>query len=276
VGNFQLGRSSYSYVSVHPNGHDIVVVAGGAGYIVRPDERKLVATFAGGVMGIWPVAALNLLVFNDSGVAFAALGSEGWRWMTRRVSWDGFEGIEVAEKTIYGRGWNAVSQCWQPFSIEIATGIVRGGGYSEAAQQRIARSRELTLRGSAPLPLIAKRIAELAIGLFAIVLVLLTVYLIVDGVRIGELTWAKTRDNWGLAYPVLFLTAVVLVVGVRLVFPSLAPQGRLLTRTGIIACVGVYLAVALVMFLKTGLLPTFLVVVVAVALGRTAISKWFS
>lgn len=275
VANFQRGLSSYSNVAVHPNGHDLVVIAGGLGYIVRPDDRTLVATFGGGVMGVWPAPAFNFLVFNDSGVAFSALGSEGWCWKTRRISWDGFEGIEIAEKTIYGRAWNAVLKYWQPFSIEIATGIVRGGAYYEAGQQRIARARELTLSGGAPHPL-ARRIAEAVTGLFAIALVLLTVYLIVDGARTGELTWALARDNWGLTYALLFLTGVVLVLGVRLVFPSLAPRGRLLTRSGMIAFFGLYLAMSLVVFFNTGAVPIFAVILVAAAIGGIAIRKWFS
>ena len=127
------------------------------------------------------------------------MGSEGWCWRTRRISWDGFEGIEIAEKTIYGRAWNAVMRYWQPFSIEVATGIVRGGAYFEAGQQRIARARELTLSGGAPLHPFAGRIAEAVTGLFAIALGLLTVYLMVDGARTGELTWGHgygTTGDW--------------------------------------------------------------------------------
>ena len=146
----------------------------------------------------------------------------------------------------------------------------------EADQQRIAVARELTFRGGAPLDPLVRRIAEGVIGLFAIALVLLTIYLIVDGARTGELTWSTVRDNWGLAYAALFLTGVVLVLGVRLVFPSLAPRGRLLTRSGIIAFFGLYLATFLVVFFNTGAVPIFPVAVVAAAIGGIAIRKWFS
>ena len=87
---------------------------------------------------------------------------------------------------------------------------------------------------------------------------------------------ARVRDNWGLAYAILFLTGVVLVLGVRLVFPSLAPRRRLLTRSAIIAFFGLYLATSLVVFVDTGAVPIFPVVVVAVAIGGITIRKWFS
>jgi hypothetical protein len=251
------------------------VIAGGLGYIVRPDDRTLVATFGGGIVGVLPAPAFELLVFNDSGRAFQALGVEGWRWKTRRISWDGFKGIEIAEKTVYGLAWNEVLKYWQPFRLDIATGAVWGGAYYERSQQRIARVREMAIRGVALHPAI-RRIAEAVIGLLAITLVALTLFLIVDGVRTRELTWSRVRDAWGAAYAVLFVTGVVLVLGVRLVFPSLAPGRRLLTRSGIVAFFGIYLATGVVVFLTTGAFPIPLALVFGGAIGGIAIKWWFS
>jgi hypothetical protein len=276
VANFQCGLTAYSNVVAHPNGQDLVIIAGGVGYVVRPQERKMIANFGGGVLGLWSIPVFNFLLFNDSGVAFSALGSEGWCWKTRRISWDGFEAIEIAEKTIYGRAWNAVVRCWEPFRIEIATGLVSGGAYNEAGQQRIARGKELILQGGAPLHPLIKRFIEGTIGIFAIALGALSVYLIVDGARTGELTWGRIRDYWGLAYFLLALIGIVVVVGVRLVFPSLAPQQRLLSPSAITAFFVVYLTTALVMFFKTGVVPLGPVMLVVGAIGGFAIHKWFS
>jgi hypothetical protein len=276
VANFQCGLTAYSNVVAHPNGQDLVIIAGGVGYVVRPQGRKLIATFGGGVLGLWSIPGFNFLVFNDGGVAFSALGTEGWCWKTRRISWDGFEAIEIAEKTIYGRAWNAVLQCWEPFRIEIATGLVQGGAYNEAGQQRIARGRELILSGGAPVHPLVKRIIEAGIGIFAIALGLFSIYLIVDSARMGELTWARVRDYWGLAYFVLALIGVVLVLGVRLVFPSLAPQQRLLSRPAMIAFFTVYLITGLFVFFDTGVVPIGLIMFLVGAIGGMATYKWFS
>jgi hypothetical protein len=251
------------------------VIAGGIGYIARPSDRTLVETFGGGVMGVWPAPSFNFLIFNDSDVAFRALGAEGWCWTTRRISWGGFKGIEVAEKTIYGLAWNAVLKYWQPFRIEIATGHARGGAYWEGGQQLIARARESAVRGISLHPL-ARRIAESVIGFFAIALGLLTVYLTVESARTGELTWAKVRDNWGLAYAGLFVTTLVMLLGVRLVFPSLAPRQRLLGRSGILAFFGIYLVLGLVVYVDTGVVPVFPLLLLGCAIGGVAITRWFS
>jgi hypothetical protein len=275
IGNFQLGLTGYSTAVTHPNGQDLVVIAGGLGYIVRPHDRSLAVTFGGGVMGVWPASSANLLIFNDSGIAFRALGPDGWRWGTRRVSWDGIEGIEIAEKTIYGRGWNAVLQQWQPFSIEMATGALRGGAYVESNQQRIAIGRELTLRGGAPMSPLTKRVIESALGILALAIGFLTIYLVIESARTGELTWSKALDNWGVTYAGVFITAVVLVLGLRLIFPSLAPGRQLLTRSGIIAFFAVYFSLALIVFVRNGVIPTAAVVMVGAAVGGFAVRWWF-
>jgi len=106
--------------------------------------------------------------------------------------------------------------------------------------------------------------------------VLLTVYLTVDSVRTGELTWPKVRDSWGLAYAGLFLTAVVLVLGGRLIFPKLAPQGRLLTRSGIIVFFVFWLGNMVTVIYRTGRIPPVAIVVIVAAIGGIAIRKWFS
>jgi hypothetical protein len=106
--------------------------------------------------------------------------------------------------------------------------------------------------------------------------VFLTVYLTVDSVRSGELTWPKLRDNWGLAYAGLFLTAVVLILGARLIFPRLAPQGRLLTRSGIIVFFVLWLGNMVTVIYRTGSIPPIAIVVVVAAIGGIAIRKWFS
>jgi len=275
-GYFQTGTVQNSAATMHPNGRDVVVIAGGLCYVVSPNDGALLSVFGGEIKGVWQMPKLNLLIFNGGDVAFAALGVEGWTWRTRRISWNGFEGIEIAEKTIYGRGWNAVARCWQPFSIEAATGVVHGGAYDEAQQQRIALAREMSLRVRPPLPRFVTRLAEIALGALAISLVLLSIYLIVDSVHRGELTWAKVRANWALTYLGLAITSVTLLFGIRLLVPSLAPRRRLISRKGIIAFFGIYVAMMLIMYFNAGVLPVAFLTGIALGIGRIATNKWFS
>lgn len=134
VGNFQRGIGSYSGAVTHPNAHDVIVVAGGEGYVVDPQTAALKATFGGGICGLW-MADSRLVILDDSGIRFSALAEHGWRWHTQRVSWDGFDNVTLDRERLLGQAWNAIDQCWQPFSIDLATGTVEGGAYIEFGDQ---------------------------------------------------------------------------------------------------------------------------------------------
>jgi hypothetical protein len=56
IGNFQPAVGTFSGVVAHPDGHHVVVVAGGQGYVIEPTTRHLVAHFGGGISGLWTVA----------------------------------------------------------------------------------------------------------------------------------------------------------------------------------------------------------------------------
>ena len=257
IGNFQHGLASYSGVEIHPNGQDLIVIAGGKGYVVRPTDRALIETFGGGVSGMWRVSSGTVLIFDDYGISFSALDASGWRWKTRRISWDGFDVLTVGDRRIDGRAWNAVQQQWQPFAVDVVTGAVSGAAYDEMAQQAIAVGIELNLRRFlAPrVHPVVGRISQVLGGIAAIALGLLTFYEILDGVRTGEFTRTSSAEKWGAVYVVLFLAVVVLVLGARLIFPSLRPDGRLLTRSGMFAFFGLYLAMLLIVVWRTGTIP---------------------
>jgi hypothetical protein len=132
VGNFQRAIGSYSGAVAHPNARDVIVVAGGEGYVVDPATAELKATFGGGIEGLW-VTESQLVILNDGGIRFSALGESDWRWHTQRLSWDGFERVTIDGPRILGQAWDAIDQCWLPFSIDLATGASQGGAYVEAA-----------------------------------------------------------------------------------------------------------------------------------------------
>ena len=117
VGNFQCAIGVASGVFAHPDGHHVVVIAGGEGYIVDPATRELTATFGGGINEVWPMTVMGALVFDDSGVAFSALGARGWQWRTKRISWDGFDALVLTGKQLGGQAWDAIAQRWLPFRL---------------------------------------------------------------------------------------------------------------------------------------------------------------
>jgi hypothetical protein len=115
IGNFQPGLTSFRGVYRHPNDHHLLVVSGGQGYLVDPETRALFQVLEGAIASVHVCAKQQLLILDHQGIAFEAIGRTGRAWHTRRLSWDGFRGVDIGETEIVGEGWNAIDQQWQPF-----------------------------------------------------------------------------------------------------------------------------------------------------------------
>lgn len=131
VGNFQRGFSQGSdYVIDHPDGHQVIVIAGGAGYIVDPDSQRQTHSFGAGINFAQQVPSLNLVVIGD-GIRLAAFCAGGVGWDSDRISWDGMRGIAITGSVLRGEAWSPISDAWHPFEVDLLTGKSRGAVYPE-------------------------------------------------------------------------------------------------------------------------------------------------
>jgi len=128
-GNFREGHAGIDDVRKHPNGRNVLITSRGALWSVDPDTR-VGELLANGVLNIWSLDGPNRLVFDDSGVLLFCLGSSGVLWRTQRFSWDGIESVRIDGETLTGEAW-APGGSWMPFSVNLDTGAVQGGSYSE-------------------------------------------------------------------------------------------------------------------------------------------------
>ena len=112
-----------------PAADDLLAVAGGYGYRIDTRDpagceflplRPITAVLAA------PDAGL-LLLAGFHGVL--ALGAEGVRWQTARLSWEGVTLRAVNGGVLHGDGWDLFADREVPFSIDLRTGTHEGGGY---------------------------------------------------------------------------------------------------------------------------------------------------
>jgi len=127
VGNFQPGFGGMSDVSEHPDGVNLVVIAGGQGYVIDPDRRCCVATFGAGISVKFAVPELNATVFGN-GLWFEAIGPAGHMWRSERISYDGMKDLVVDGLTLTGDSWRYDDQ-WVPFALNLANGEFTGGSW---------------------------------------------------------------------------------------------------------------------------------------------------
>jgi hypothetical protein len=134
VGNFQRGLTRFDAILDHPNETDVVVVAGGLGYVIRPETKQAVESFSGMINAVLKVPELKLLVF-ECVVDFECYGKDGRRWRSGRISWDGMRNLQVDGIKLHGQAWSPLGGSsrgegiWETFELDLRSGEFTGGSY---------------------------------------------------------------------------------------------------------------------------------------------------
>jgi hypothetical protein len=113
-----------------PRPDDLLALAGGYAYLIdtlapihslhlplRPVTQTLPA----------PTANLILLAGFHNVIA---IDTNGLRWQSSRLSWEGVTLTEVRNNQLHGTGWNLHTDREVPFSIDLTTGAHQGGGFT--------------------------------------------------------------------------------------------------------------------------------------------------
>ncbi len=112
-----------------PDPDHMVAVAGGYAYHIdtrRPDRSLLLEQRpVTALLALPEYGCLLLAGFHD----VLALGAEGVRWRTGRLSWEGITLGSVEGGFLHGVGWEMFSDKDVPFTIDLQTGSHQGGGY---------------------------------------------------------------------------------------------------------------------------------------------------
>jgi hypothetical protein len=130
VGNFQREASSVDRVLEYPDGRCLLVIAGGSAYVVDPETRELVRHFGGQIEQVLTLPEDPSFLFGN-GLWFEALGREGMKWRSRRISWDGFRHVVLNGNLLCGEAYapEGPEGAWYAFELDVQTGTVTGGSY---------------------------------------------------------------------------------------------------------------------------------------------------
>lgn len=130
VGNFakfwEVGMTS---VHSELGSHAVLVVAGGAGYLIDIEDRRLVREIGFDIRFIWFDHGHQAMIVSN-GLWFEAIDAEKVVWRSRRISWDDIREVEQSEGTLIGEAFDPMSECWLPFRLNLATGDIQGGSYN--------------------------------------------------------------------------------------------------------------------------------------------------
>ncbi len=116
-----------------PRPDDLLAVAGGYGYLVNtaaapPASPPALHLQPRPITAVLPSPEARLLLlagFHD----VTALGAEGVRWRSARLSWEGVTLAAVRDGVLHGTGWNMRTDRELPFFLDLRNGQHTGGGY---------------------------------------------------------------------------------------------------------------------------------------------------
>lgn len=112
-----------------PSPDDMLVLAGGYGYLIHtlsPADCDFLPLRP--VASILAAPSAHLLLLAGFHTVLA-LGPDGVRWQTARLSWEGVTLREVRDGHLHGDGWDMFSDREIPFTVDLRTGEHQGGGY---------------------------------------------------------------------------------------------------------------------------------------------------
>lgn len=129
VANFAMPRpDGFSAVYQEFGSKAVVVVSGGAGYIVDCEERRLVREINGPIDQCWYQPELHALIFSD-GLGFECFDDHRTLWRSPRISWDGIRNINCSGMMVTGEAYDPFSDSWLPMQLDLRAVKLTGGSY---------------------------------------------------------------------------------------------------------------------------------------------------
>lgn len=130
VGNFQRGSGSLELTIPHPNKKNVVVVAGGTGYVVDVVNRQAVSCFGDNIMHFLRSPDETIILGDPT--HFIILDEHG-SWGTSRISIDGFRNLIVDGARLLGEAFDPIDDMWLPFTVDLRSArlpVALGGSHN--------------------------------------------------------------------------------------------------------------------------------------------------
>ena len=119
-----------------PRADDLLALAGGYAYLIdtgAPENSLHVPLRP--VTTVLPAVAEGVLLLAGFH-AVCAIGAEGLRWTSARLSWEGLKLDAVNHGLLHGTGWDMMSDRDLPFTVDLRTGEHTGGAFLSLTASR--------------------------------------------------------------------------------------------------------------------------------------------
>lgn len=128
VANFYPGWTDCNLLLDYPNKDRIIVIAGGQGYLMTPEQHIPIDTFEVANEAIKTKDGKIVLVDD---IHVWLVDDMGIGWESERISWDGIKDLKLQDHVLTGLSYDPMDSIneWIPFSVDLETKVVTGGSY---------------------------------------------------------------------------------------------------------------------------------------------------
>jgi hypothetical protein len=130
VANFKPGWTDYSNIFDFPEHDSTIVIAGGLGYIMTPENERPKTTFGMSIKNVIQTDGGSLICADDTHILI--LNNEtGEFWESERISWDGIKDLKINNNNLTGQSYDPTNlkMPWSDFSINLDTKVIEGGSF---------------------------------------------------------------------------------------------------------------------------------------------------
>jgi hypothetical protein len=127
VALLDAGGGDFTAVERVPATDSFVVIVGGHAYLVEaPSQRVVSGGFPEIARSAVPIPEMSLVIVEGD-TEIAGFDAVGLRWRSGRLSWDGLRLRTPWAGKLEGEGWDAPSDTWVSFSLDLRNGRAEGG-----------------------------------------------------------------------------------------------------------------------------------------------------
>ncbi|MGO4549566.1 hypothetical protein AB4059_00460 [Lysobacter sp. 2RAF19] len=179
VGNFQRDMTSFDQAVALSDTKHVLVIAGGAAYVVDPATQSIVESFGGHIESCTPTADASGFLLSDS-TDIELINGSGRVWRSRRLAWDGLRILEVTLHEIRGEARH-FEDSWHPFRVNLSNGQATGGAFPGPGPKQSSLRR---------------RIPTWVFGAASVASALVTAYVFLSAIATASLRFGVCGPSW--------------------------------------------------------------------------------
>jgi len=130
VANFEQGLTEFNEVYSFQTKNEIIVIAGGLGYVMNPNQFQPIQCFGFAISEVLQIENGSLICCDDTSILIVDNETEEI-WESDRLSFDGIKELKYKKGIVTGKSYNPINleKPWSSFTFNIKSKEIIGGSY---------------------------------------------------------------------------------------------------------------------------------------------------